>query len=346
MLNISTSIVPPPIEIKKKLPKTTRIENNILEIKSEINDIFNKSSSKLIIIVGPCSIHDKKSFLHYAKLFKKLANGIQNNILLVMRVFSEKSRTSLGWKGFLYDPYLNDSYNIEQGIIETRDLLLQLAEYKIPCAMEFVDPLVVSYLDDLISWGFIGARTSSSQPHRLFASAFDIPIGFKNATDGCLDVAINGMYTARAVHTYLGIAENGLLSKITSNGNPYSHLVLRGSDKSINFHPQDIFHAEKKIKKLNMTSKILIDCSHGNSKKDIERQKNVFLDVLKTYLKYPNSIIGMMLESFIYEGSQSITSSLMYGISVTDPCLDFKTTSELILYANEKIENAKLSYLP
>jgi len=338
MLNILAESLPPPSEIKRKLPINLAIANKLLKIKSEVKDIFESNSIKLVIVAGPCSIHDRASFLHYAELFQKLSEKVKKNIFLVLRVFSEKSRTSLGWKGYIYDPDLNNSCNIEKGIIETRKMLLQLTSFGIPCAMEFVDPLIVPYLDDLISWGFIGARTSSSQPHRLLASSITNPVGFKNATDGCINVAINGMVTSREPHSFIGLNQCGQISKISSHGNPYTHLVLRGSDTKTNFEINDILLAEKEIIKLKIKPKILIDCSHGNSAKDIEMQKKVFLNVLKSFQKKPSTVLGMMLESFIFKGKQDFTSFPSYGVSITDPCLNWKSTEDLVLQADRLID--------
>jgi len=338
MLNILAETLPPPSEIKRKLPINLAIANKLLKIKSEVKSIFDRSSIKLVIVAGPCSVHDRASFLHYAELFKSLSEKVKKNIFLVLRFFSEKSRTSLGWKGYIYDPELNNSCNIEKGIIETRKILLQLTSIGIPCAMEFVDPLVVPYLDDLISWGFIGARTSSSQPHRLLASSITNPVGFKNATDGCIEVAINGMLTSREAHNFIGLNQCGQVSKISSHGNPYTHLVLRGSETRTNFELKDISRAEKEIKKLKIKPKILVDCSHGNSAKDIETQKKVFISVLESFQKKPSTILGMMLESFIFKGSQDFKTFPSYGVSITDPCLNWKSTEELILLANKKID--------
>lgn len=256
-----------------------------------------------------------------------------------MRTYIEKPRTTLGWKGFLYQPNLYEQPDIEQGLFLTRKLFLELTDLSIPLAMEFVDPASAYYFDDLITWGAIGARTSSSQIHRQIASYLPFPIGFKNTIDGNIDIPIQGMIAASSSQSFFGISQEGQLSSLTSTGNPWTHLILRGSEDTTNYDPFSVKNAFEKEISYGISTPILIDCSHGNSKKSILKQKEIFLEILEQNLDRDTPLLGMMLESFLKEGHQEMSSSIPLDmhLSITDPCLGWETTEELILWAHESL---------
>lgn len=335
--------LPSPHEIKTlfplSLPTAAFIEQSRTTAK---NILFGKDPRKAFII-GPCSIHDRKSAIEYAQHFKELSNQVSRTCFLVMRVYVEKPRTSTGWKGLLYDPHLNGTYDIKTGLLWTRELMLALAELQVPCATEFVDPLAALYFDDLITWGFVGARTSSSQPHRQFASVLKMPVGFKNATDGNLESAVHGVLSAREPHASLHISNEGNLCAIQSEGNPYAHVVLRGAHDFSNYDSISVSTALQQLKMAHLPQHLMIDCSHGNCQKQFEKQKESFMSVLEQIEKGNDRIFGMMLESHLESGSQPLTedlSELKYAVSITDPCLDWKATEELIYSANAAFSSA------
>ena len=284
--------------------------------RQEAKNILTRKSDRPVVIVGPCSIHDIGGALAYAEKLQDLEKEVGDSLFLVMRVFVEKPRTRTGWKGLLYAPDPDEPTDITKGIASSRQLFRIISEMNIPIATEFVNPLTATYLADFVTWGFIGARTSYSQPHRELSSSLPFPIGFKNATDGDPIGAINGMYTARDPHTFLTTAPNGHIASKTSDGNPYSHLVLRGSDKAPN-------HTTKV--NLPCGTPLIIDCAHGNSNKKPEAQKDLFYSLLE---KPRPDMIGVMLESYLNEGKQKAFSCPY--TSITDPCLDWETTSEML----------------
>lgn len=339
MLDLTYSTLPSPNKVKKKHP----LENTsfIEKARTTAKDIFDKKDDRLALIVGPCSIHCEKEALEYAL---ELDSICQKAFYPIMRVYFEKPRTTLGWKGFLYDPNLDGSYDFEEGIVRTRKLLLQLAKKNIPCATEFLDPMIAPYIDDLITWGFIGARTTASQPHRMLSSTFPFPVGFKNAVDGNVDLAVQGAFVAKNSHVFPGIDPNGKISKLISKGNPYSHIVLRGSNSSSNHHPAAVQDALRLFEKYPLTKRIIIDCAHGNSQKCSENQKQVFKEIIHQIFSGNSSIMGIMLESNINKGAQSINSeNLKHGVSVTDPCISLEETKQLILWAESFLEEGCLA---
>jgi 3-deoxy-7-phosphoheptulonate synthase len=260
-----------------------------------------------------------------------------------MRVYIEKSRTSTGWKGMLYDPYLDGSHDMHTGLLWTRELLLAIAELGIPIAAEFVDPLAAIYFEDLVTWGFIGARTSASQPHRQFASSLEIPIGFKNSTDGALDDAIHGIAASRAQHTFLSIDPEGRLSMMRSHGNSYTHMVLRGAHDFTNYDAESINYALLRLQRAHLSSRLVIDCSHGNCQREHGKQRDVFHSVLQQLEEGNRAICGLMLESHLTDGYQSLTTDLScvkYDISITDPCIDWQTTENLIRLAHYSLSSS------
>ncbi len=335
--------IPSPLEIKKRFSLSTKAKRFLLNAREEARLIVSGRDDRKAFIVGPCSIHDKISALEYAQRFKQLASEVEDTSFLIMRVYFEKSRTSTGWKGLLYDPYLDGSHDMQTGLLMTRELLLMLAELQVPIAAEFVDPLAACYFEDLITWGFIGARTSASQPHRQFASSLQIPVGFKNSTDGNLDDAIHGIAASCISHTFLGIDENGKLSMKRSDGNPYTHIVLRGGNELTNYDALSISSAIDKLEKSQLFPRIMIDCSHGNCQKQWDKQKNVFFDVMQQLERGNECICGLMLESHLNSGYQSLgedPSSLAYAISITDPCIDWTTTEALMHSAHQMLTSS------
>lgn len=333
-----TSIaLPSPFEFKKQFPLSPQALAFIEQSREMARQIIWGQNPRKALIIGPCSIHDRKSALDYAYHFKKLAESVRHTCFMVMRVYIEKPRTTKGWKGLLYDPHLDGSHDIKTGLSWTRELLLTLAEMQIPTAAEFVDPLAALYFEDLVCWGFIGARTSASQPHRQFASMKKMPIGFKNSTDGNLESAVHGALSATNPHTLLHIDEHGKLCALQSLGNPDSHIVLRGANDFTNYDPESIGQALEMLKKAGLAQKLMIDCSHGNCQKNYQRQHEVFLSVLEQIEKGSDTIFGLMLESHLESGNQPLNedpSLLKYAVSITDPCLDWKTTEELVYSAD------------
>jgi len=334
-------LLPSPNEMKEQLPLSPYAKERVQRGRDQAEAIVLGRDSKTALIVGPCSIHEIDSTLEYAVKLKKLAEDVQENFSIFMRVFIEKPRTKIGWKGLIHDPGLDGSNDMEKGIALSRELLLRLAHLGMPCATEFVDPLFIPYLEDLISWGFIGARTSASQPHRELASGLAFPIGFKNQVDGDIEIAIDGALSARCSHSSIGIDASGRVAKLSAQGNPLSHLVLRGSDAAPNFDPLSIASALYKMRNLKLDSRILVDCSHGNSQRKAEQQRVSFHSILNQIVGGSSAIMGLMLESFLYEGKQSLKEYLQYGVSITDACLGWKETEELISSASDLLSSSK-----
>ncbi|OGN65258.1 MAG: 3-deoxy-7-phosphoheptulonate synthase [Chlamydiae bacterium RIFCSPHIGHO2_12_FULL_49_9] len=322
--------IPSPVELKKQQPLSKSAFASIANFRSLASQILLGKNKALVAIVGPCSIHDPESALEYAERLKKLSIDLGGHLFLIMRVFVEKSRTHLGWKGMLYDPYLDGTNDLAAGLRKSRRLFIELAEMGVPTAMELFDPLTASYFDDLLSWGLIGARTSGSPYHRQMASGMPFPVGFKNDVHGGLDEAILGVATARSPHVYLGVNGEGKVAAIETEGNPFSHLVLRGALHETNFDPLSIAKALHVLEKEKTSSRILIDCSHGNSGKDPRRQSIALESILEQ--AHP-MVAGFMLESHIHAGKQTLfkdLSLLDYGVSITDPCLSWEETEKLL----------------
>jgi 3-deoxy-7-phosphoheptulonate synthase len=332
--------LPTPHELKRELPSTDAHLRIVTLCRHTIKNILEGTDPRQLIIVGPCSVHDTKAAKEYALLLAELSRRTADKFFIVMRAYYEKPRTTSGWKGMLYDPFLDGSGNILAGLRLTRQLLLDLTSLGIGLAAEFLNPIIVPYVSDLISWGCIGARTVESQIHRQLASALSIPVGIKNNTDGNLDVAINAIITAGASHSYLTINEWGQIINVRTLGNKHTHLILRGAEEHTNYDPNSVQHALTRLQKSKQPERVMIDCSHGNSWKQHARQQIVFESAINQIVEGNNNIIGMMLESNIYEGNQTMSrdpSLLRYGISLTDPCLDWNSTSELILWGYNQL---------
>lgn len=325
-------------EIKENWPLKDAQKAFIEQSRQTIRHILEGQDSRLLLIVGPCSIHDLTSAREFALKLKNLTKIVSQQFFLVMRVYFEKPRTRKGWKGLLYDPLLNNTHQIHTGINWTRQFLLELAELQIPAATEFLDPLTASYYDDLIAWGSIGARTSSSQPHRQLASSLTMPIGIKNGINGHIPETINSLISVSHPHAYVGLnAQNQLVMKQTS-GNQDAHLVLRGGKRGPNYDVRCIAKALKELQKFKLPLRLIVDCSHQNSRKNHELQILAFQSVIQQILEGNSTIRGLMLESHLNAGKQEFPASsghLKYGISITDACLDWQTTENLILQTSE-----------
>ncbi|MDP2809717.1 MAG: 3-deoxy-7-phosphoheptulonate synthase [Rhodocyclaceae bacterium] len=335
-LNIeSFDAMPTPEEIHTRLPLSEATAESVLAGRRALEAILDRRDPRLFVVVGPCSIHDAVAGLDYARRLKKLADEVADTLVLVMRVYFEKPRTSTGWKGYINDPRMDDSFHIEEGMQKAREFLLAVNELGLPAATEALDPIAPQYLGDLLSWTAIGARTSESQTHREMSSGLSTPVGFKNGTDGSVEIAVNAILSASKPHSFLGINMQGRSSVVRTRGNRYGHLVLRGGDRP-NYDTVSIAMAEQALAKAGLPENVVVDCSHANSTKKPELQPLVMQDCINQIRLGNRSIVGLMVESFIEAGNQSIPSDLSklkYGCSVTDACVDWPTTSMMILDA-------------
>ena len=331
-----------PVDLVKELPLTPEVEATVLEGRRQIQAVLRGDDPRFLVIVGPCSIHDEDAALDYARRLVELSRRLSDRLLIVMRVYFEKPRTTVGWKGLINDPHLNDSFEIDEGLHIARKLLVDLAELGLPLATEALDPISPQYLQDCISWSAIGARTTESQTHREMASGLSCPVGFKNGTDGSLDVAINALQSVASPHNFLGINQAGQVAIIRTRGNAYGHVVLRGGNGKPNYDSVSVALCEKDLEKAGIASNIMVDCSHANSNKDPALQPLVMENVANQILEGNQSIIGLMVESHIGWGNQSIPkdlSDLKYGVSITDACIDWETTEKAIRTMREKLKD-------
>lgn len=339
--------MPTPAEIHQRIPLSDKAIQSVTNGRKNLQNILNGNDKRLFIVVGPCSIHDTNAGLDYAKRLKALADKVADCFEIVMRVYFEKPRTSVGWKGFINDPLLNDTFRIDIGMEKARQFLLQVAELGLPIGTEALDPIAPQYYGDLISWTAIGARTTESQTHREIASGLSTPVGFKNATNGDLSVAVNAILAASRPHSFLGVNENGKVCIVRTKGNSFSHIVLRGGDGRPNYDSVSVAMATTALQKAKVRPNIVIDCSHANSHKRPEEQPLVMQDVIQQVCNRfqndnQNNIVGLMLESNIEAGNQSIPadfdlSKLKYGCSVTDACIDWNSTENVISKAAEQL---------
>lgn len=327
-----------PRELQNLLPNPTKIQEQVLSHRQALRQNLAGKQRRLVVIVGPCSIHDTEAGLDYAQRLAKLSQQVEDHILIVMRVYFEKPRTTVGWKGLINDPHMDGSNDIATGLRRARELLLAINKLGLACATEFLDPIVPQYLSDLVSWAAIGARTTESQTHREMTSGLSMPVGFKNATDGSLEVAANAIISARSSHAFLGIDLDGRTSIVKTMGNADVHIILRGGVSGTNYSPEAIATAKQEIRYEAPNRNVMIDCSHGNSNKDYRNQALVFTEVFEQYIKNEAALLGVMLESFLLAGQQSIHSDqLTYGQSITDGCIDWETTEELLLNAYNRL---------
>jgi 3-deoxy-7-phosphoheptulonate synthase len=328
-----------PSRLKEQLPMKATSLGTVMEGRRVISDILDGKDPRLLVITGPCSIHDEVAALDYARRLKGLSEQVAGTMQLVMRVYFEKPRTNVGWKGLINDPWLNGSYDINTGLRKARSLLMQITAMGIPTATEMLDPIVPQYIAGLICWAAVGARTTESQTHREMASGLSMPVGFKNCTDGDLSTAINAMITAASPQHFLGIDPDGQTCIVKTTGNPHAHMVLRGGSRP-NYDSVSIHEARAMLEAKGLAQAIMVDCSHDNSRKNHTRQGSVWQDVINQRIDGNAGIIGMMLESNLKAGNQPNTGNLetmQYGVSITDACIDWETTEQLIVSAHEQL---------
>jgi 3-deoxy-7-phosphoheptulonate synthase len=353
-LNVeSTEVLVTPAEVQAKLPLSDAAYESVARGRQAVRDILDGKDRRLMVIVGPCSIHDPKAAREYALGLRRLSGetGIRESLFPVMRVYFEKPRTTIGWKGLINDPHMDDSFQIQEGLMMARKLLLDFNEMGLPCASEALDPISPRYISELISWSAIGARTTESQTHREMASGLSMPVGFKNGTDGSIQVALDAMRSALQPHHFLGINQKGQSAVIRTRGNRYGHLVLRGGGGRPNYDSVSVAQAEEVLRKAGLRRALVVDCSHANSNKDHALQPLVMENCVNQILEGNGSIVGLMVESNLLSGSQPIPkdlSQLVYGQSVTDKCVDWPTTEKMLRSAADKLKGfgRKLSVLP
>lgn len=336
----SEKVLVTPEELAVELPVSEHALKTIEQSRSIISDIIHRKDHRLLVVCGPCSIHDIDAAKEYALKLKELHEACKDTVYIVMRVYFEKPRTTVGWKGLINDPHLDGTFDIEAGIRKARELLIWLAELELPVATEALDPISPQYLAELFSWSAIGARTSESQTHREMASGLSMPVGFKNGTDGSLGIAINALQSAASGHSFMGINKQGQVSIIQTQGNPDGHIILRGG-KQPNYDSVCVSDCEGELVKASLSAGLVVDCSHANSSKDYRRQTQVAKNVVNQILESNQSIIGIMLESHLKAGNQSSTNKtlkdLEYGISITDGCIDWETTEDLLTHTRDKL---------
>jgi 3-deoxy-7-phosphoheptulonate synthase len=342
-LNIaSTTALVTPNALQAEQPLNDIASKVVTEGRETVKAILERKDHRLMVVIGPCSIHDTAAAMDYAKRLKSLSEKVSDTLMIVMRVYFEKPRTTVGWKGLINDPYLDDSFNIQEGLRIGRKLMIDISELGLPIATEALDPISPQYLQDLVSWSAIGARTTESQTHREMASGLSSPVGFKNGTDGSLTVAINAMQSVSSSHRFLGINRDGCVSIIRTAGNPHSHVVLRGGGGKPNYDAVSVAVCEKELKNSGVSQNIMVDCSHANSNKNHELQPLVFENVANQIIEGNKSIVGVMIESNIGPGNQKINSDrsqMEYGVSVTDACIDWETTESLLLNTAERLRD-------
>ena len=330
-----------PADLKQVFPLAELDAEFVTQSRQQVKDIIHNRNRRLMVVVGPCSIHDPQAAIDYARRLAKLNHELADQLLLVMRVYFEKPRTTIGWKGLINDPDLNGSHQISKGLGVARNLLCTVTNLGLPIACEMLDPITVQYLSDMVSWGAIGARTTESQPHREMASGLSFPIGFKNGTDGNLQIAVHAIDAATHSHNFLGIDRDGRTAIVETNGNPDGHMVLRGGGGKPNYDAENITHAEALLAKAGLQPSIMVDCSHANSYKDHARQEDVLNNVLEQLAQGNRSINSLMVESYIEAGSQPLSDdidALQYGMSITDKCIDWPTTERLLRQAHASLK--------
>lgn len=333
-----------PEQLKGSIPLTEEVSEQVAASRKVIRNILDGKDKRLIVVVGPCSVHDPAAAIEYAERLVSLAEKLNDQLFIVMRVYFEKPRTTVGWKGLINDPDLDGSFNIEKGLSVGRELMLKISELGLPIANEALDPISPQYMQDLISWSAIGARTTESQTHREMASGLSVPIGFKNGTDGSLAVAINALQSVSSGHSFLGIDHQGKVSVINSSGNQHAHIVLRGGGGKQNYDSVSIAITEQRLHENNLPVNIMVDCSHANSGKDAALQPLVLENVTNQILEGNTSIVGVMLESHLKPGNQKLgedKSKLEYGKSITDACIDWETTESALTGLRDKLASVR-----
>lgn len=328
----SEKVLVTPEELKRDLPLSAHASQYVLKARKTVSDIVHKRDNRVLVISGPCSIHDIDAAKEYALKLKKLHDALGDQFYVLMRVYFEKPRTTVGWKGMINDPDMNESFNVDKGLRKARELMIWLAELGLPVATEALDPISPQYMSELITWSAIGARTTESQTHREMASGLSMPVGFKNGTDGKLGVAINALESAASSHRFMGINQKGQVALLQTAGNPDGHVILRGG-KAPNYDADSVAECEKQLHAAKLNARLIVDCSHGNSSKDHNKQVPVCEDVFRQIVNGNQSIIGVMLESHLNAGKQSSNlplNELAYGVSVTDACIDWQSTEALL----------------
>src|SRR5580692_5634605 len=331
-----------PRTLKALSPTPVTVNDAVAQARERVIRILRQEDPRLLVVIGPCSIHDEKSALEYATRLSKLRQEVDDQMEIVMRVYFEKPRTTIGWKGLINDPHLDGSQDIETGLKIARKLLLEITGLGLPAATEFLDPIVPQYIADLISWAAIGARTTESQTHREMASGLSMPVGLKNGTDGSLQIAIDAMGATRHAHSFLGINEDGVTSIVRTMGNPHAHVVLRGGRAMTNYDAASIQAAEEKLASEKLPPVLMVDCSHANSEKKFAKQEEVWHSVIEQRGGGTKSLIGLMVESHLSEGNQPIPKTLAdlkYGVSITDSCIGWETTERMLRWAYEALES-------
>ena len=332
-----------PRALKRELPITETSNATVAQSREAVTRILRQEDPRMLMVVGPCSIHDIEGALEYAQKLAALRRELADQMEIVMRVYFEKPRTTIGWKGLINDPYLDGTHDIDTGLRQARRLLLAITDMGLPTATEFLDPIVPQYIDDLVTWAAIGARTTESQTHRELASGLSMPVGYKNATDGTLQTALDAMHSARAPHSFLGIDQDGFTSIVRTTGNPNGHVVLRGGRTKTNFDAESIRAAEIKLAQAGLPPVLMVDCSHANSSKQHARQGDVLKSVIEQRIAGTRSLIGIMIESNLEEGNQPIPtnlSKLRYGVSITDACISWETTERILRWGHKTLSKA------
>lgn len=327
-----TSRLTAPSALKLSLPMTESANRTVVNGRCDVQRILNQQDPRLLVVIGPCSIHDPAAAMEYAERLNRLRTELQDTLFLVMRVYFEKPRTTIGWKGLINDPHLDGTYDIETGLRTARQLLLQINELGLPAGTEFLDPITPQYLADLVTWAAIGARTTESQTHREMASGLSMPVGFKNGTDGNIQVAVDGVNAAAAQHVFFGIDDDGRGAIVQTAGNADCHVILRGGSAGPNYDRGSVSAAVESIAAAGLPARVMIDCSHANSGKDHVRQAEVAHELADRIAAGEHGISGLMLESFLVAGAQSLGGELVYGQSVTDKCMDFTTTADVLAH--------------
>jgi 3-deoxy-7-phosphoheptulonate synthase len=337
---VSTVPLVSPRELKNQFSMSEKANATVVGGRDAVKRILSGEDKRLLVVVGPCSIHDEKAALEYAGRLRELAERVSRTMLLVMRVYFEKPRTTVGWKGLINDPHLDGTLDIATGLRLARRILLEINELGLPAATELLEPITPQYIADLITLGSIGARTTESPTHRQMASGLSMPIGYKNGTDGSLQVALDAMMSARTPHSFLGIDTDGRTCIINTKGNPYGHLILRGGRSGPNFARQSLADAAARLSEAGLSARMLVDCSHANSNKDHRLQATAWRDVIEQRCEGNDSILGLMLESNLEAGKQPLDDDprkLTYGVSITDGCIGWEETASLIAWADERL---------
>jgi 3-deoxy-7-phosphoheptulonate synthase len=344
---VGSLAIPSPEQLRADLPVTPLAEETVQAGRRTVQDILARRDPRLLVVVGPCSLHDPEAGMEYARRLKRLAAEVADTLFVVMRVYFEKPRTTVGWKGLINDPGMDGSYNIPEGLALARRILLDINDLGLPVATEALDPISPSYLSELISWAAIGARTTESQTHREMASGLPVPVGFKNGTDGNVEIAINAILAASRAHAFLGIDASGRAAAIYTEGNQYGHLVLRGGGRP-NHDTVSVGLAARQMEQAKIDPRIVVDCAHGNSRKNHLLQPSVLDDVVRQLVAGNTSIVGVMIESFLEGGNQSLDSGapLRYGCSVTDACVDWDVTETMLRNAAAALRECGRSAAP